>query len=54
MRLWKISVIFLLLILTIGAASASEDASENITAGSNDDSMEIANGDIDNILEITQ
>ena len=51
---WKISVIFLLLILTIGAASASEDASEEITASSNNDSMKIANGDIDNIQEITQ
>ena len=54
MRLWKISVIFLLLILTIGAASASEDANEDITAGSNNDSIEIANGDIDDIQEITQ
>ena len=54
MRSWKIGVIFLLLILTIGAVSASEDVSEEITATSNDDSMQIAPGDIDEVEEITQ
>ena len=54
MRPWKISVMFLLLILTIGAVSASEDAIEDITATNNDDSMQIADGDIDEKQEITQ
>ncbi len=54
MSLWKISVIFLLLILTIGAVSASDEISEDIMAGSNDDSIKIANGDIDDKQEITQ
>ena len=51
---WKMSVIFLLLILTIGAVSASDDISEDIIASNNDDSMEIADGDIDDKQEITQ
>ena len=51
---WKISVIFLLLILTIGAVSASDEISEDIMASNNDDSMEIADGDIDDKQEITQ
>ena len=51
---WKMSVIFLLLILTIGAVSASDEISEDIMAGNNDDSMEIADGDIDDKQEITQ
>ena len=50
---WKISVIFLLLILTIGASWASDEISEDITAA-NDDSIKIADGGIGDKQETTQ